>query len=1179
LAALVLLGGAAVGWGAPLDDAQKLLSEGKAAQARGVVSTYLETHPGDRGARFLLANILAQEGRLDAAYDVFQGLVAETPDDGVGKAVQRLFRQRGATAADAVRVGRLFGAAQQATQAKRWDAAIQALTEAVGLAPDNLAGRNNLAQLLQQEGRYEQAATQMEALVRLRPGDIGLVKRLALLYDRLERTGQAMERYEQVLKARPKDPEALFGMGRAALFFERDYARSSDFFGRVLEAKPSAEAAYLLGLSREALEDTAGAQAAFERTVALDPTYYKAHFKLGEIHEAAGRDGEALSAFQRTAQYGGDSPEAEQSRRRIALFGTSPEVARRVRTALDAGLGALGAGQLGAAKAAFQEVLTLVPGNTLALYNLATVYTREGDTEAATDALKRAVASDETHFLSHYGLALIYSGAGRFEDAYEAYQQVLRWAPPDTPYHAEAEAKVEAVQKILAEYASKQDARNAFLEGNRLAAEGQTEEALVQFRKAIELDPINPFYHYNAGIMLGDQAKYEDAFNEFREALKLKPDHVQSHFRVGLLYFGTGKYQEAAKELRDVIRYGTTEPEVAEAKKRLAQVLPEADRLEKSVAYLVVGNALSIMGESDRALDALRRAKSLAPEDLGIIQRLTELLLQADLNDEALEVVNEGLEVDPDDPQLQFYYGQIQGKLGNEEAGINALRKAAELAPDRLDGWVVLSRAQEKLERYDEAVDTLRTFVEAHPDHYRAVMELGRLFRRLNRPADAAALYDWYLPAHEERAEMLLERGLAASALGASGQQAVAPADTALAGLVTTTEGAAGAPRYRTPNEWFERVIATAGPGDERLVQIAQAQIAQSRRLRMDIRQTVLDYNTNANNSATSPKTGMSSEMIFSISYLTYRSPRFTLPISFSTAHNLHYTFQTYVNTNTLQASLSTVLPYVRLTPNARAVYVRTQRGRSSQRLIVGATARGQLSFPRTAYLEYTRTDFTSFTNSLNNYLEGRFDARMGHGFPLGMGVRMNWDLRYFNRVRDVVAARLDTDRTDATAKLGLSRNFSRQRSLSLSAFYTDSQDIRAANLRPGTNDIVPIESHIIGGTGVFSFRPYPKVTGSLSGSYSTTDFFSGVFRTFTDPVSGDPITRETQQTSTSVSYSLRFVYRPSDDTSWSLDIGQVEAHASQDVPADLEDILTNQVNQENINKRRTFTLTMSYSF
>jgi len=1168
-------------WAGPVDDARKLLSEGHPDQARKVVTDLLQADPGNRDARFLLANILAGQGQLEAAYAIFEALVQESPDDPVGSAVRRLFEQRGATAKDAVRVASLLTQAQRAVQGKRWDDGIRALSEAVGLVPGNVPARTNLAQLLGEVQRYAEAIPHLEEAIRRQPGDLGLVRRLANLYERADRPEDAAATYREVLKAVPNDQDALFALGRVALFSETDNAKAAEYFTRILKTAPdNTDALFLLGVAQGGMGETDAAIQTYQRVLAIDPRYFRAYFELGKIHEAAGRDAQALQAFENTVKYGGTSPEAEQSRRRLALFGTSPEVARRVRDELSRGVKALDAGDLETAERLLKGVLTLVPDNTLALYDLATVYTRQGNNEAAIDALKRALASDPTHFPSHYGLALIYVGAGRFEDAYEEYKQVLRYAPPDDPVYAESKAKVDTVEKLLATFTAKQDARNAFLKGNELAGEGKLEEALAQYERAIELDDQNPFYYYNAGVLDVELERLSEGFAAFKQAIALKPDHVQSHFRLALFYSLSGFPQYAAQEFQQVLRYGTTEPEVAEARKRLGESLGKADLREKGRAYMLIANGLDAFQEVEKALYAIREAYARLPAERGVQGRLVELLMEADRPQEAREVLLPIVAEHPDAAQFQLYLGKVEGRLGHLDAALAALGAAGAAAPGDNEVQLTLASALEQAGRGDEAVQTLRAVLARDPDRRKVVMELGRMLRRLNRPAEAAALYDWYLSTHTETAEMLLERGLLAVVLGATGAGAQTPEETGLGGLVTGEEALAGQPKYATASEWFEHVIAVAGPDEQRFANLARDQLERSKRLRMSLAQTVVDYNTNANNSATDPQSGVSSRMVFSGSYLVYRNQFIALPIGLTTDHRLHYTFQTYVNQNSAVASARVRAPHLQLIPDVTLTRVRTQRGKTSDRYAAGIVAQFDVKYPRVLSAEYRRTEFTSFTNATNNYLEEDIEGQVGQSVSVGAGIQLNAGLHYTHLIRDAVAATLDTDRTDLQANLGARKSFARQRTMSASVFGSNATEIRTANVRPSNpTEVVPIDSRSLGGSLSFSVPVYPHVTGSVSGTYSVTDFLRGVFQSFPDPGGGDPITVETATQQSSLSYTFRLAYRPDAKTTWTFQLQRIESRASVDVPVDVEDLLTDQVNVSNINARDVATVRMNYAF
>jgi tetratricopeptide (TPR) repeat protein len=671
-----------------------------------------------------------------------------------------------------------------------------------------------------------------------------------------------------------------------------------------------------------------------------------------------------------------------------------------------------------------------------------------------------------------------------------------------------------------------------------------------------------------------------DGFKALKKAVALKPDHVQSHFRLGLFYSLSGFPQEAIKEFQLVLRYGTTEPEVAEARKRLGDVLADADRREKALAYLVVANALDARREPEKALEAIREARKRNPGNRGVELRLTEVLMELGRSEEAREVILPIVKDHPDDSQFQLYLGKVEGKLGHLDEALSALQTASAASPDNVDIQLTLASALEQAKRGDEAVQTLRGLLARKPDEVQVVLALARLLRRLSRPAEAAALYDWYLSSHAETAEILVERGLLAAILGSARVGAEVQQPTALAGIVTGEETLAGQPKYATSAEWFERAIAVAGPNDQRFADFARDQLERSRRLHMNLTQTVIDYNTNANNSATQPLTGVSSRMVFNAQYILYRGAHLALPVAVTTDHTLYYTFQTYVNQNTLTLSARAQVPHLQLNPDLTLTRVRTQRGKTSDSYVAGAFASLDVPYPREVNADYRRTEFTSFTNPTNNYLQERLDTRLGHNLTVGAGFQVNGELRYTRRVLNAVAAIYDTDRTDRQVIAGARRSFSGQRTAAASVFLTDSTEIRTTNVLPSApTKILPIDSRQSGATGSFSFPIYPHVTGTLTGTYSVTDFTRGFLQDFSDPTTGNLIRVETAQRQSSVSYLFRLLYRPDAQTNWTFDLRHVEARSSVDVPVDVQDILTDQVNLSNINGRNTATVTMNYAF
>lgn len=64
--------------------------------------------------------------------------------------------------------------------------------------------------------------------------------------------------------------------------------------------------------------------------------------------------------------------------------------------------------------------------------------------------------------------------------------------------------------------------------GVLLEEEGRTEEAIVHFRRALQLRPDNAYAENNWGIALGNAWRFHEAISHFQAALRMRPDYVEA---------------------------------------------------------------------------------------------------------------------------------------------------------------------------------------------------------------------------------------------------------------------------------------------------------------------------------------------------------------------------------------------------------------------------------------------------------------------------------------------------------------------------------------------------------------------------------------------------------------------------------------------------------------------------
>jgi len=110
----------------------------------------------------------------------------------------------------------------------------------------------------------------------------------------------------------------------------------------------------------------------------------------------------------------------------------------------------------------------------------------------------------------------------------------------------------------------------------------------------------------------------------------------------------------------------------------------------------IIKNIASIYnekGENEKAIEAFKEAREVAPNDVALIQN--EAVLQYKLGniDEYVRLINEAIALEPNNEMLYFNLGVISGQQGDMEKSKEYYRKAIELKPDYKDAYVNLGSA------------------------------------------------------------------------------------------------------------------------------------------------------------------------------------------------------------------------------------------------------------------------------------------------------------------------------------------------------------------------------------------------------------------------------------------------------------------------------------------------------
>lgn len=286
---------------------------------------------------------------------------------------------------------------------------------------------------------------------------------------------------------------------------------------------------------------------------------------------------------------------------------------------------------------------------------------------------------------------------------------------------------------------------------------GEWQEALRDYRRAIELDADCRRARFGLGETYRLVGRYDEALAEFERALALDAADTWSLASLAQTKHVLGRTEEA---LADLDRAIDARPGHVWALVRRAQVR-------------------RALGDSEGALADIGRARELDPGNVWILGELGWILRHAGRYEEAIAHFDRALSQDPAYAWALGSRAMTKHALGRTEEALADLESALELDPGYL--WALLRRVEIHRERGDtlrEFVDLDRMVTQARSKEW-ALSQRGYAHALAGRYEEAVADYGLALAHHPGYAYAYVSRGRAYERLHRH-EEALADLDRAL---------------------------------------------------------------------------------------------------------------------------------------------------------------------------------------------------------------------------------------------------------------------------------------------------------------------------------------------------------------------------------------------------------------
>jgi len=230
--------------------------------------------------------------------------------------------------------------------------------------------------------------------------------------------------------------------------------------------------------------------------------------------------------------------------------------------------------------------------------------------------------------------------------------------------------------------------------GVSLDRQGRTAEAIVNYRKALDLKPDFADVHNDLGNALYHQGKKEAAIAAYQQVLALRPGDEKAHFNLGIVMESQGRSAAAEAYYRNAIGL---KPDFTAAHYKLGVILETLGRLDDAVVhyrttiqlspdfedgYNRLAVALGKQGHTREAIEYYRRLLRLNPDNARGHFNLAVALSSQGPNSGALEHYARVLQLEPDFTEAHNNIAILHFNRGNVSQAKEHLLKAIQLDAD-----------------------------------------------------------------------------------------------------------------------------------------------------------------------------------------------------------------------------------------------------------------------------------------------------------------------------------------------------------------------------------------------------------------------------------------------------------------------------------------------------------------
>ena len=599
--------------------------------------------------------------------------------------------------------------------------AIGCYAKAILIQPDMAEAYANLGSLYAKQQKWSEAVEYYQKSLAIDPKCVGVYRSLAKIWEELEEEDRALDCFFQALDLQPNTLTAKqhFKLGNE-LLAERKLPKAISCYRYAVSLDSNFRDAYFKLV--KTLEDNGQWREA--------NVYYPEIIRLqetGNINQVEPRNSRRITKLlaesptappqqlllpngvnvilKKPALLGAENTTPREIRENVRLSRNSPisqtdvvigqylkkAVAEPRSSTIQVNLGSLYARrqQWQQAIIHYQKAIALSPNSVIAYCNLAKVYQKTAQPVKAANVLYKGYSSEpnKVSVTEHCKLGKTLQQQGRLQEAIICYRRAIELEPSLTVAYL-------GLAEVLE------------IQGNHL-------NAIAIYQQVIKYDSTNPEAYFLLGQAFSQLKKWQQVVLCYQQVVKLQPEHCQAHHKLGDAFSKENKWPEAIAAYRQAIwlkpDFSWSYNNLADALLELANWQGAADNYRRAIelnpdfpwSHYKLGDALIELQEWDGAINAYSQAQEIKPDLPEITAKLTTAMGKRSgaTSDQALgyyldaikrepdnlQLYYKALELDSANPTLYLQLANVLQKKGLPNEAMSFYKIALQMQPDNLE--------------------------------------------------------------------------------------------------------------------------------------------------------------------------------------------------------------------------------------------------------------------------------------------------------------------------------------------------------------------------------------------------------------------------------------------------------------------------------------------------------------